>query len=268
MGVTVPLVTETELASFYPNTYGTYEQLPAGVIGAVSRAVQAFQSWQALRTAPLEHVAELPPGRLLDIGCGRGDLGSGFVRRGWLVQGVDPSAQALAVARERGLQVSVGTLESARIDDGAYDVAAFRHSLEHVVDPLSDLRRAHRALRDGGVVAVSVPNFGSWQSRRFGARWYQLDLPRHRFHFNAGALRTMLERAGFQSILTITSSSSTGLIGSIQYSLAGRCLFPHGLAQRVAVGLCALTLPLTSALDRVAGEGDNLHAIAYRRKGD
>jgi SAM-dependent methyltransferase len=264
MGVTVPMVSEPELGAFYVESYGTYEQVPVGLLGAISRAVQTFQSWQALRTAPLDCIAESPPGRLLDVGCGRGDLGWGFVRRGWSVVGVDPSAQASAVARQRGVQARVGTLRSLPIEPGAYDVAVLRHSLEHLADPLGDLCRVHEALRDGGVAIVSVPNFGSWQSRRFGGRWFMLDLPRHRFHFNSGALRAMLVRAGFESVQTVATSASVGLPGSIQYALAGRCLFSHGMRQRVAVGLCSLTLPLIRAIDRIAGESDNLHAISYR----
>jgi SAM-dependent methyltransferase len=264
MGVTVPVACETELASFYPQTYGTYEQLPTGVLGMVSRTVQAFQSWHALGTAPLDRIAGLAPGRLLDVGCGRGDLGSGFVRRGWSVVGVDPSAQACMVASQRGLQARVGTMASAPIEDNSYDAAILWHSLEHVADPLGDLRRVHQALRDGGAVIVSVPNFGSWQRERFGGRWFMLDLPRHRFHFNADSLREMLVRSGFRSVQTMTSTSAVGLPGSIQYALAGRCLFPHGMKQRVAVGLCALTMPLNRLLDGRFGEGDILHAIGHR----
>jgi hypothetical protein len=51
---------------------------------------------------------------------------------------------------------------------------------------------------------------------------------------------------------------------SLQYRLAGRCLFPAGLRLRVAAGLCALTVPLTAVLDRLLGEGDTLHAVARR----
>jgi SAM-dependent methyltransferase len=261
MGVTAPMVSESELASFYPQTYGTYEQLPTGALGLVSRTVQALQSWGALHAEPFRRVARFPPGRLLDVGCGRGDLGAGFVRRGWSVVGVDPSAQACEVARKRGVQVRVGTLASLEIETDAYDVVVFRHSLEHVADPLGDLRRVRGALRDGGLLIVSVPNFGSWQRERLGGHWFMLDLPRHRFHFNASALETMLVRARFQSVQTMTSSVALGLPSSVQYSFAGRCLFPSGMSQRVAVGLCYLALPLVYVLDRVAGEGDNLHAI-------
>jgi 2-polyprenyl-3-methyl-5-hydroxy-6-metoxy-1,4-benzoquinol methylase len=263
MGVTVPSASEAELASFYTETYGTYESLPTGVLGMISKMVQDFQSRRAMATVPLVCIAGHAQGRLLDVGCGRGDLGSGFVRRGWSVVGIDPSAQACEVAGRRGLQTRVGTLASAPLENDAYDVAVFRHSLEHVTDPLGDLRRVYQALREGGAVIISVPNFGSWQRERFGGRWFMLDLPRHRFHFNADALRRMLVQAGFQSVQTMISTSAVGLPGSIQYALAGRCLF-NGIKQRVAVGLCLLALPLNRLLDGLLGEGDYLHAIGYR----
>jgi 2-polyprenyl-3-methyl-5-hydroxy-6-metoxy-1,4-benzoquinol methylase len=265
MGVTLPVVDSEQLAPFYPADYGTHDALPGGALGLVSKAVGRVQGWQALQAAPLDRVAGLPTGRLLDVGSGRGDLGSWFVRRGWSVVGIEPAAQACAVAEHRGIQARIGTLATVEIEPGTYDVVVFRHSLEHVADPVGDLRRAHEALRDGGVAIVSVPNFACWQSRRFGGYWFSLDLPRHRFHFNANALRTMLARAGFQSIETKTTTSSIGLPGSVQYALAGRCLFTHGLGQRIAVALCAPLSPFIRLLNGLAGEGDVLHAVAYRR---
>jgi SAM-dependent methyltransferase len=265
IGVTLPQVEEAQLESFYPATYGTYEGLMTGVLGLASRAVQGLQSWQSLRTAPLERLARLPAGRLLEVGCGRADLGSWFVRRGWVVIGIEPSAQACAVARGRGVQARTGTFASLQIEPGAYDAVVFRHSLEHVADPVDNLRRAHDALRDDGIAIVSVPNFGGWQSRAFGRHWFMLDLPRHRFHFTAGALQAMFARAGFQSVEICTSSSSVGLPGSVQFRLAGRCLIADGAKQMIAIGLCTAAKPLIRALDHWVGEGDTLHAIAYRR---
>jgi SAM-dependent methyltransferase len=262
--VTLPAVEEGQLASFYPAAYGAYE-LPAGALRLVSAIIQRLQSWQALHTAPLARLAEMPAGRLLDVGCGRGDLGSWLLRRGWSVAGVEPSARACAVARERGIDARVGTLAEVPLESDAFDAVVFRQSLEHVTDPVADLRRVREALHDDGVAIVSVPNFGCWQSRRFRGRWFHLDLPRHRLHFDAQALRVALERAGFARVQTSTSSSSVGLPASIQYELTGRCLFPGGLKLRIAVAACAATAPAAWLLDRLAGEGDVLHATACAR---
>jgi SAM-dependent methyltransferase len=262
LGVTLPAVDAVQLPSFYPTTYGAYE-LPTGALGLISAAIQSLQSWQTLHTAPLERLAELPSGRLLDVGCGRGDLGSWLGRRGWSTVGVEPSVQACVVARGRGVDARTGTLAEVKLEPKAYDAVVFRQSLEHVTDPVVDLRRAREALRDGGVVIVSVPNFACWQRRCFGERWFHLDLPRHRLHFNTNALRATLERAGFARVEIRTSSSAVGLAGSIQYAIAGHCLFRTGLKLRIAVAVCTLTTPFAWLLDRLAGEGDVLHAIAY-----
>jgi SAM-dependent methyltransferase len=153
------------------------------------------------------------------------------------------------------------------LEPEAFEFAVFQHSLEHTLDPVADLRAAFDALRPGARVVISVPNFGSWQRRLFGGSWFHLDLPRHRVHFTAGSLRLALETAGFAEPRFWRSSSPVGLPASIQYRLAGRCLFPGGLKLRVASGLCAATLPISWALDRIAGEGDTLHAIARRPTG-
>ncbi len=263
MGVTLPAVDPAQLASFYPTTYATHEMLPSGLLGLLSKAVQRVQSVQAMRAAPLRLLAELPSGHLLDVGCGRGDLDAWFVRRGWSVLGIEPSEQACAVARSRGVQARTGTLADVELESATYDAVVFRHSLEHLGDPVGDLRRARRALRDGGVAIVTVPNFDCWQSRLFRGCWFSLDLPRHRSHLNANALRMMLTRAGFRRVETITSSSSLGLPASIQYALAGRCLLRDGLKLRIAVALCALATPSVRLLNRMAGAGDVLHAVAY-----
>ncbi len=205
VGVTLPVaVGAAQLATFYPTTYGAYG-LPTGLAGLLSRLILRLQARRALRTPPLASLTQLPPGRLLDVGCGRGDLGVWFLGRGWRAVGVEPSAAACALARRRGVHAREGTLDVAELEPDAFDAVVFRQSLEHVPDPLADLRRAATALRRGGLLAVSVPNFGCWQRRRFRGRWFHLDLPRHRFHFDAAALREALVRAGFEDVRVSTS---------------------------------------------------------------
>jgi SAM-dependent methyltransferase len=263
-GVTLPRVPAEELAAFYPAGYAPYDAASGRVVGMISTAIQRWQGWRALRTAPLRETRTIGSGRALDVGCGRGDLGAHLVGHGWRVTGIEPSAGACAVASARGLDARQGTLEEVALEEGAYDVAVFQHSLEHVVDPVVDLRRVRAALRDGGLVLVSVPHFGSWQRRRFRDRWYQLDLPRHRIHFTRAALADALAAAGLRTVQLSTSTSAVGLPATLQYAAFGRCLFPDGLRLRVASGLCALALPIGRLADRLGGDGDVLHAVAVR----
>lgn len=264
-GVTLPRVRAEELAGFYPSGYAPYDAASGAVVGSISAAIQRWQGWRALRTAPLSETRKLGPARAVDVGCGRGDLGAHLIGRGWRVTGIEPSTAACAAATARGIDARQGTLEQVELEEAAYDVAVFQHSLEHVVDPVRDLRRVRAALRDGGLVLVSVPHFGSWQPRRFGDRWYHLDLPRHRVHFTRAALAEALSAAGLRLVHLSTSTSAVGLPASLQYAVFGRCLFPDGLRLRVASGLCALALPISRLADRLGRDGDVLHAVGVRR---
>ena len=261
-GVTLPRLEAHELAPLYPAGYAPYEDARGSAAAAISTAIQSWQGFRARRTPPMDAVAALAPGRGVDVGCGRGDLAAMLVGRGWHMVGVEPSAQACAVARSRGVDAREGVLATVDLEPGSYDAALFRQSLEHTVDPVGDLRRLHPALRRNGVVAISVPNFGGWQSRRFGSRWYHLDLPRHRSHFTARTLERALRSAGFDDVRLSTSTSLEGLWASLQYRAFGRCLFAHGLALRIAIALCLLGLPIALLANR--GDGDLLHAVARK----
>jgi SAM-dependent methyltransferase len=262
-GVTLPLVDAAALGAFYPDDYAPYAARANPLAAALSRAIQAWQGHRARRRPPFDRVAARTPGRGVDVGCGRGDLAAMLAARGWRMTGVEPSASACEAARARGIDARQGVLATVALEPGGYDAALFQQSLEHTDDPLGDLRRVYDALAPGGVVAISVPNFGGWQSRRFRGRWYHLDLPRHRVHFTAATLTRALEQAGFADVRTSTSTSGLGLWASLQYRVFGRCLFPAGIRLQLASALCAIGYPVAAAGGRLGG-GDLLHATARR----
>jgi SAM-dependent methyltransferase len=266
-GRTLPLVHAEELHAFYPNDYNAYA-LPANpLLRALATALFRVRYRRALRTGPLEVLRSKAPGRLLDVGSGRGDLALVLRDYGWEVTGLEPSAEACEQARGRGVETMDGTLLDGTPVGSAYDAVVFNHSLEHVVEPLEDLEAARLLLREGGVIVVSVPNFGSWQGRRFAESWFHLDLPRHRSHFTRGGLERLLKRAGYDGIRTATSTSADGLPMSVQYRMLGRRGFDKGFARYAFFGATLLAVPVTATIDRLAGEGDILHAIAVKEPG-
>jgi SAM-dependent methyltransferase len=261
-GTTLPLVSAEALEAYYPAGYGPYEGLHRGALHLISRAIRWLISASAVRGFPLGQVVALGPGAGIDVGCGAGDLAAGLIDRGWAMSGVEPSADAASWARARGIEVHVGTMADAPFAPRQFDAAVLQQSLEHTIDPLGDLGRLRAMLRDGGPVAISVPNFGGWQPRIFRSRWFHLDVPRHRAHFTPNGLRQLLDRAGFERIEVRSGTSAVGLPASIQYALAGRCMFPGGLALNVASGLAVLTMPAAVVANRIGG-GDLLHVVAY-----
>lgn len=263
-GVTLPRVGPEELAAFYPSGYGPYAQPDNPVVALISRVIRWWQGRSTWRARPMAALHAVPPGRGIDVGAGRGDLSVLLQAKGWRMTAIEPSPEATGTIAARGVEARAGVLGTVPLEAGAYDMAVFQQSLEHTPDPVADLRLVHEALRPGGHLLISVPNFGCWQARHLRGHWYHLDLPRHRVHFTPASLGRAAAAAGFRVVGTSTSTSAVGLPASLQYRVAGRCLFPDGLRLRVAAGLCALTLPLAMLFSRVTGGGDMLHLVAVR----
>jgi 2-polyprenyl-3-methyl-5-hydroxy-6-metoxy-1,4-benzoquinol methylase len=80
----------------------------------------------------VEEVADLPPGRALDVGCGEGADAVWLAGRGWQVTALDVSEVALARAREHAVQAGVGERVTALRHDlmtagpapGRYDLVS------------------------------------------------------------------------------------------------------------------------------------------------
>jgi SAM-dependent methyltransferase len=258
-GTTLPPAGPEEIADYYPREYAPYA-LPRGPLATAMRTVQRARD----RRFPFAGLRQRPPGTLLDVGCGRGDLAAGWTTTGWHAVGVEPSSEAAEVARLRGIEVKLGTLHTVTLEPESADVAVFRHSLEHVPDPRGDLRKVHAALRPGGSVAIVLPNWNSWQRRAFGERWFPLELPRHRSHFSAAGLRAALEAAGFVDVVTRPGSPFITTAWTLQYRLFGRCLTKDGWALWLGYLLSAPVAMLAWPLDTLLGGGDFLHAVASK----
>jgi SAM-dependent methyltransferase len=258
------MVEDVELAGFYGEGYGSHGEVSNRVYAMIWGGLKRAQVRAILRRSPFTDTVAGTPGRALDVGCGRGDLAAGLIARRWRVDGIEPSPRAAGAALRQGVHIVGSSLASATLASDGYDLAVFRHSLEHVSDPLAAMSRVREALRPGGCVVISVPNFASWQRRRFGACWFHLDLPRHRVHFTPSSLAIAVRSADLAIRTTGTSTSVLGLPASLQYALVGRCLAPAGVRLHLSTAFCSMLFPVTRLVDQFGGERDTIHLVAER----
>ncbi len=155
--------------------------------------------WRAELGHRAMHLPVRTGGRLLEVGCGTGDLLAGVRDLGWTVTGVDFDPAAVAVARRRGLSVQEGDLASQGFADGSFDAVTMFHLIEHVPDPGALLAECRRVLAPGGRIVVVTPNPRSRGHRLFAVSWMGLDPPRHLHLFPPETLRREAERRGFRT---------------------------------------------------------------------
>jgi SAM-dependent methyltransferase len=186
LAYTNPRPTRASIGYFYPADYSPHQDRCRGMRPG------GRSPFAALLTG-------LPRGKLLDFGCGAGDLLRLLHQRGWDVTGLDASSCVVRTIRERfGLHALAGTLPHPDLSPGSFDAITMAESLEHVHDPLGALRAARCLLKPGGRIVVSVPNLAGLPFRWFGTSWIGLDTPRHLTHFTPGTLGHALQVAGFR----------------------------------------------------------------------
>jgi 2-polyprenyl-3-methyl-5-hydroxy-6-metoxy-1,4-benzoquinol methylase len=149
---------------------------------------------------PIRQLEGLPAGKVLEIGCGAGDMLHSMKEQGWQAIGIDFDSSAVAAAKSKGLDVRLGDLSAQSFLDASFDVVLMNHVIEHLPYPIETLREIKRILTLGGRLIGITPNVESWGHKRFSQHWRGLEPPRHLLIFTQSALSNVLEREGFGQV--------------------------------------------------------------------
>jgi SAM-dependent methyltransferase len=203
-----------------PDDYPTFRETPPDISARLANrlvvARDSYALWRSPRWGALllpmfpdSILASLRPlgvqrsSRILDVGCGTGDL----IRR-LRYLGIQDSYGIAPFARFSPDPALNGAIGRDSIDalGGIYNFVIFNHSLEHIPDQIGTLENASRLVGPNGYVIVRLPVQG-WSSKHYSYAWGQLDPPRHRYLHTRRRVQLMAERSGLDVNMTIEDSN-------------------------------------------------------------
>jgi SAM-dependent methyltransferase len=214
--------------------------------GAFHRTKAAFRRYFDLQAGSIwRDLSELladARGKVVDVGCG------GQPYRSLMPQGIEYVGIDIAEAKEHFGYEAPGTVYFSGTtwpdEASGADFVLCTEALEHVLDPPRFLAEAHRCLKPGGRMLLTVP---------FAARWHFI--PHDYWRFTPSSLKHLLEGAGFEDIEVFARGNALTVACYKTMALFLPLLAPQGSSAGTSLLLRAMgvtTSPLFVLLAAIA----------------
>lgn len=134
-----------------------------------------------------------PPAKVLEVGCGTGNVSSFLSKKGYLVTGCEFYPQAINRAWP-GFMIVQGDANNLPFEDNNFDIVGLFDMIEHFKDDIKPLKEAFRVVRGGGIIAVTVP------AREELWSWVD-EISLHKKRYTKEKLELTFLNAGFNPLL-------------------------------------------------------------------
>lgn len=97
-----------------------------------------------------------PPAKVLEIGCGTGNVCSFLSQKGYEVTGCEYYHESLNMAWP-GFQKVQGDVTNLPFENNSFNIVGLFDVIEHFQDDITPLKEAIRVLKKGGIIVITVP---------------------------------------------------------------------------------------------------------------
>jgi len=177
-----PRPTISEQSKTYNTNYFTSDISPE----------QLLESSAEINTAKAKCFGGLKrKGRILDVGCQKGEFLKFMEKAGWEANGVELDKRAPNLY---GLQIFYGRLSQAGFPNDYFDVVTLWGVIEHIYELNELMEEIHRVITPGGDLIILTTNYHSLATGLLKLD----DIPRHVLLFTKKTIKALLEKYGFQ----------------------------------------------------------------------
>ncbi len=187
--------TDQELEAYYANEYELTEFFSPITAKRYEEILDGFEHLKLTKN-------------LLDVGTGSAFFAEIALKRGWNVYGTELTDETIHQAEQKGVKMAKGKLEDLAFEPDFFDLVVCIEVIEHVSFPVNFVKEIQHALRKGGAVYISTPNFNSLLRRRLKGQFDVIEYPNHLSYFTAKTLSRLFTSNGFSKKSLITSGIS------------------------------------------------------------
>lgn len=187
-------ISDDELAALYGKDY-----FHGKGYSDYTRDKAAIQRNLSLRLDVISKFAKDSQNKLFEIGCAYGFFLEIAQTKFEKVKGVDISSDAVECAvKTFGVNAVGGNYLELAIEP--YDICCMWDTIEHVREPDKFIEKISTEISQGGLLAITTGDIGSFNAKLRGKRWRLISPPIHLHYFSVQTLSKLLETNGFEVI--------------------------------------------------------------------
>lgn len=141
---------------------------------------------------------------VLDVGCGTGRLVNYLNDQGFQSIGIDPSKQAITLARKENKQSILQQASATNLPfkKNSFDIITSISVIEHLPKKAEKkfISEIKRILKSKGIIFLVTPNFSAPWRYIQGNRWFGYSDPTHRHFYTRKELSFLLTQQNFHNI--------------------------------------------------------------------
>lgn len=127
--------------------------------------------------------------KILDVGCGFGWLLKNLDNRYWNKFGIEINEKAREVARKNKIKI-FNSLKS--LNNHKFDVISLVHVIEHMSNPVDDLKSLIKNIKNKGYLIIETPDFDCAMARRYNTNFRLLHDKTHISLFSSESLMRLI----------------------------------------------------------------------------